>query len=263
MAEEIPPRARPLPTRDELSPWMTRYVLDRDHADEIRVRDESAWEFRVLGGVLERVRRAARAYLVLDRRGFAAEGRFIVRSAIEHAVTAQWAYLTPDGIDRLHVKMVQARLDYAEQNRDSADPQWAGIIANIKAQFPRTRHGARKPGAPKFSGKEGILAMMDTTGYLQRAYAVLSRVGHVSDQAVSDYFVTEPDGTIAVTGAPSEDFDLEVFHTIATCSALAAWVRARLEGDEQGIELASSQRLLYRLDTHLDSALRRFPEEEN
>lgn len=254
---------RPLPSRHEVLPWVTRYVLDRDHADEIRVRDENAWDFRVLGGVLERVRRAAHAYLVLDRRGFAVEGRFMVRSAIEHAVTAQWAYLTPDGIDRLQVKMVQARLDYAKRNRDPADREWAGVIANIEAQFPTTEHGARKPGTPKFSGREGMLALMDTTGYLQRAYAVLSRVGHVSDQAVSDYFVTEPDGTIAVASAPSEDFDLEVFHTIATCCALAAWVRARLEGDEQGIELASSQRLLYRLDTHLDTALRRFPDEEN
>ncbi|MFJ2980599.1 DUF5677 domain-containing protein [Curtobacterium sp. NPDC087082] len=227
------------------------------------MHDENAWDFRVLGGVLERVRRAAYAYLVLDRRGFAVEGRFMVRSAIEHAVTAQWAYLTPDGIDRLQVKMVRARLDYAKQNRDHADREWARVIANIEAQFPTTKNGTRKPGTPKFSGKEGMLALMDTTGYLQRAYSVLSRVGHVSDQAVTDYFVTEPDGTIAVTSAPSEDFDLEVFHTIATCCALAAWIRARLEGDEQGIELASSQRLLYRLDTHLDPALRRFPDEEN
>jgi hypothetical protein len=251
-----------LPGRDELLPWVTRYVLDRDHADEIRVRDESTWDFRVLGGVLERVRRAAHAYLVLDQRGFGVEGRFMVRSAIEHAVTAQWAYLTPDGIDRLEVKMVQARLDYAKQNRDANDPEWAEVIANIEARFPKTNGGVRKPGAPKFTGAGHILSTMDATGYLQRAYAVLSRVGHVSDQAVSDYFVTEPDGTVAVTSAPAEDYDLEVFHTMATCCALAAWVRARLEGDEQGIELASSQGLLYRLDTHLDPTQRRFSDEE-
>jgi hypothetical protein len=259
----VPRRPWALPGRDELLPWVMKYVLDRDNEDEIRVRDETAWDFRVLGGVLERVRRAAHAYLVLDQRGFAVEGRFMVRSAIEHAVTAQWAYLTPDGIDRLQVKMVQARLDYAQQSRDLADPEWAGVIANIEAQFPRTNLGARRPGTPKFSGNGNMLATMDTTGYFQRAYAVLSRVGHVSDQAVSDYFVTEPDGTVAVSSAPSEDFDLDVFHTIATCCTLAAWVRARLEGDERGIELASSQRLLYRLDSHLDPSLRRFPEEEN
>ncbi|MCJ0700236.1 hypothetical protein FRIG_03655 [Frigoribacterium faeni] len=241
---------------------MTRYVLDRDHADKIRVRDESAWDFRVLGGVLERVRRAAHAYLVLDQRGFAVEGRFMVRSAIEHAVTAQWAYLTPDGIDRLEVKMIQARLDYAKHSRNLNDPEWAEVIAGIEKQFPRTRSGIRKPGTPKFTGAGQMLATMDATGYLQRAYAVLSRVGHVSDQAVTDYFMTEADGTVVVTSAPAEDFDLEVFHTIATCCALAAWVRARLEGDEQSIELASSQGLLYRLDTHLDPVQRRFPNEE-
>lgn len=257
-----PPFTRALPGKKELLPWVTRYVLDRDHADEIRVRNESAWDFRVLGGLLERVRRAAHAYLVLDQRGFAVEGRFMVRSAIEHAVTAQWAYLTPDGIDRLEVKMVQARLDYAKQSRDVNDPEWAEVIAGIEAQFPTTGDGIRKPGVPKFTGAGQMLAIMDTTGYLQRAYAVLSRVGHVSDQAVSDYFVTEPDGTVVVTSAPAEDFDLEVFHTLATCCALAAWVRARLEGDEKGMELASTQGLLYRLDTHLAPTQRRFPDEE-
>lgn len=40
----------------------------------------------------------------------------------------------------------------------------------------------------KFTGAEGILAQLDKTGYLMRAFVVLSRVNHVTDEAVTDYF---------------------------------------------------------------------------
>ncbi|WP_202567675.1 hypothetical protein [Agreia sp. COWG] len=160
---------------------MTRYVLDRDHADEIRVRDESAWDFRVLGGVLERVRRAAHAYLVLDQRGFAVEGRFLVRSAIEHAVTAQWAYLTPDGIDRLEVKMVQARLDYAKQSRDVNDPEWADVIAGIEAQFPTTGGGIRNQARRNSLARARCSQRWTRRG----TFNVLTRCSHVSDMSAT------------------------------------------------------------------------------
>jgi len=58
----------------------------RDHADGVRVMQEYAWASQVLGGLLERVRRMTRVYLFLGQRGYAAEGRFLVGSALEHAV---------------------------------------------------------------------------------------------------------------------------------------------------------------------------------
>ena len=85
-----------MPSREQLLPWMLRFVQDQQHAAGIQVLDESAWDFRVLGGLIERVRRAALAYLLLEKRGYRTEGRALVRSALEHAVTAQWEYLTHD-----------------------------------------------------------------------------------------------------------------------------------------------------------------------
>lgn len=238
---------------------MIRYVQDRDHADGIEVLPENGWDFQVLGGILERVRRAARAYLLLEKRGYAVEGRLLVRSAIEHAVTAQWAYLTPDGIDRLQVMLMLARRTYARTSRDADDPEWVEVLAEIERQIPKQPDGSLKRGMPKFSGRESVLSTMDVTGYLQRGYAVLSRAGHVTDQAVTDYFAMEEDGTVAIADRPAEDHSLPVFHTLATCCALSAWVLARLEGDARGIEIASSQGLLFRLDTHLPANERRFP----
>lgn len=250
-----------LPNREALLPWVIRYVQDRDHANSIQVLPESAWDFQVLGGILERVRRAARAYLVLEKRGYGVEGRFLVRSAIEHAVTAQWAYLTPDGIDRLQVMMMLARRSFANTARDRDDPKWVEAITEIERQIPRNPDGSQKRGMPKFSGSGSVLATMDATGYLRRGYAVLSRAGHVTDQAVTDYFTMEEDGSMAIADRPAEDYESPVFHTLAMCCALSAWVLARLEGDTRGMELASSQGLLHRLDTHLEPAQRRFPGE--
>lgn len=67
------------PTREDLLPWMIRFLQDKEHADGIRVLDEYGWDFRVLGGLIERVRRAARAYLILEKQGFSAEGRALGR----------------------------------------------------------------------------------------------------------------------------------------------------------------------------------------
>ncbi|WP_085369575.1 DUF5677 domain-containing protein [Leifsonia sp. NCR5] len=237
---------------------MLRFIQDREHADGIRVLDEYGWDFRILGGLIERVRRAARAYLLLEKRGFEAEARPLVRSALEHAVTAQWAFLTPDGVDRLEVRMLQARVDYAKGSRDVDDPEWDELIVRLEAQVPRSVNGSTRRGMPKFTGKDSVLKALDATGYLQRAYTILSRAGHVTDQVVTDYFV-EDDGIVAVASAPSDVHDIDVFHTLATSCCLAAWVLARLEGDAHGLELATSQGLLWRLDTHLPAEGRRFP----
>ncbi|WP_091478790.1 DUF5677 domain-containing protein [Microbacterium azadirachtae] len=248
------------PSREDLLPWMLRFLQDREHADGIRVLDEYGWDFRILGGLIERVRRVARAYLLLEKRGFSAEGRALVRSALEHAVTAQWAFLTPDGVDRLEVQLLQARVDYAKNSQDANDPKWVELIDRMKTQIPHDLNGSRRRGMPKFSGKGNVLESLDETGYLQRSYAVLSRAGHVTDQAVTDYFVEDGE-VVAVASGPSDVHDIDVFHTLATSCCLAAWVLARMEGDARGLELATAQGLLWRLDTHLPAESRRFPAE--
>ena len=237
---------------------MIHFIEDKGHADGISVLPEYAWDFRVLGGLIERVRRSARAYLLLEKGGYAAEGRALVRSALEHAVTAQWAYLTAGGVDRLEVWVHRARIDYAQRSRDEDDPEWDSLIEELKSKIPRDSRGMPRRSMPKITGKASILESLDDTGYLRRAYAVLSRAGHVTDQAVTDYFVDDA-GTVAVASGPSDEHDIDVFHTLATCCCLAAWVLARLEGDDEALRFAMRQRLLWRLDLHLPAEKRRFP----
>jgi hypothetical protein len=251
-----------LPGRSELLPWMIRFIDDREHANGISVLPEYAWDFRVLGGLVERVRRAARAYLLLEKAGHAAEGRALVRSALEHAVTAQWAYLTAHGVDRLEVWVHRARVDYARRSRDKEDPEWDSLIADLENKIPRDTSGEPRRSMPRLTGNPSILASLDDTGYFRRAYAVLSRAGHVTDQAVTDYFLDDA-GTVAVASGPSDEHDIDVFYTLATCCCLAAWVLARLEGDDEAQRLAMRQGLLWRLDFHLPDAERRFPSEHD
>lgn len=250
------------PPRHLTAPWVLRFIQDRHHRDGIHLEADSAWEFRVLGGLVERVRRAAKAYLLLEKNGFAAEGRVIVRSALEHAVTAQWAYLTVGGIDRLEVSLLSKRHEYASSTRPG-DEDWDDLLADLDRRIPRHRDDPKRRASalPKFTGADGILSDLDKTGYLKKAFVVLSRVNHVSDEAVTDYFVEVDDQTF-VADSPASLFDDDVFHTLATACCLAAWLMARLEKNEHEIRAARSQHLLWRLDTHLPVERRRFPTEQ-
>ncbi|MDF2558990.1 MAG: hypothetical protein K0R99_436 [Microbacterium sp.] len=250
-----------LPPRHLTAPWVLRFVQDRHHRDGIHLDADSAWEFRVLGGLVERVRRAAKAYLLLESKGFAAEGRVIVRSALEHAVTAQWAYLTLGGIDRLEVSLLSKRHEYARSARPG-DEDWDHLLDDLEQRIPRHPDDPMRRAAalPKFTGEGGVLSDLDTTGYLKRAFVVLSRVNHVSDEAVTDYFVEIEDQTY-VADSPASLFDDDVFHTLATACCLASWLMARLEKNEHEIRAARSQHLLWRLDTNLSPQRRRFPAE--
>lgn len=250
-----------LPPREITAPWVLRFIQDNHHRDGVHLDPDSAWEFRVLGGLVERVRRAAKSYLLLEKNGFAAEGRVIVRSALEHAVTAQWAYLIDGGISRLEVSLLSKRHEYAKSSVP-ADPEWDDLLDDLEGRIPRHEDDPRRraAGLPKFTGADGILAQLDKTGYLMRAYVALSRVNHVTDEAVTDYFL-DVDGTTHIANAPESRFGDDVFHTLATACCLASWLVARLERNEREIRAARSQHLLWRLDTHLAPERRRFPSE--
>lgn len=250
-----------LPPRQITAPWVLRFVQDRHHRDGIHLDADSAWEFRVLGGLVERVRRAAKSYLLLEKHGYAAEGRVLVRSALEHAGTAQWAYLVVGGISRLEVSLLAKRHEYASSNRPG-DEDWDDLLNDLEARIPRHEvDPARRAAAlTKFTGTGGILADLDKTGYFKKAFVVLSRVNHVSDEAVTDYFVDVDDQTF-VADSPESRFEDAVFHTLATACCLASWLMARLERNEREVRAARSQHLLWRLDTHLPSERRRFSAE--
>src|SRR6187431_990101 len=98
------PNARDrLPSSDDLLAFILRYIQVPSRKPKYAIESARQDEFLFLFGLTHRVRRLAQGYLRLRKGDFEVEGQILVRSALEHAVTAQWAYLTIGGLDRLKV----------------------------------------------------------------------------------------------------------------------------------------------------------------
>jgi hypothetical protein len=70
--------------------FVLRFVQRHNGGQRVKVPEENHRDFLELFGLIQRVGRLARGYLALRHQGFTAEGTILVRSALEHAVTAQW-----------------------------------------------------------------------------------------------------------------------------------------------------------------------------
>lgn len=250
-----------LPPRDDLMASILRFVQDAKHRQQVTVPVENRDDFVVLGPLVHRVRRYARAFLRISRAGHEVEGRVLVRSALEHAVTAQWAYLTPGGTARLTRSQAIAQAEVAElMTTYSANPEWPKFASQFRESVP--------PGKalPKFSGAQGIMAELDSVKFLAVTYKLMSSTGHVSHETALDYFI-DVDGDLHIQDDPESTFTDETLYALAGFCLLASWLLARLEGDAAEIRVAQEAgarlHLPWRLDTHLPPARRRFPLDDN
>lgn len=250
-----------LPSDEDMRVFLLRFIQDTKHRDMVTVPNVNEREFLVLFGLTQRVRRLTQAYLRLERAGFVSEASLLVRAALEHSVTAQWAYLTPGGVDRLHVSLARAQADLARGMVGySKDPEWVALERNLRSSIP---HG---PGLPKFTGSEGIMAELDSIRFLSASYRVLSQVGHVTHQAALD-FVVEEQGVVQLRTNPQVHEHEQLLYALSGFCMLVAWVHARLEADDGEVrrlqEISVRLHVPWRLDTHLPPDRRRFPDEEN
>ena len=217
-------------------------------------------EFLLLFALVQRVRRLTQAFLRLQRSGFVSEASLLVRAALEHAVTAQWAYLTPGGVTRLHVSCARAQAAVAAgMTSYSKDPGWIDLEARLRADVPAG------PGLPKFTGREGIMAELDSIHFLSASYRVLSQVGHVTHQAALDFLVEE-EGEVHLRAEPEVLEQEQLRYALSGFCMLVAWIQARLEEDNDEVarlkEIAVRLHVPWRLDTHLPPIRRRFSGEE-
>lgn len=241
-----------------LAGFIVRYIQNSQVGETLNIPSESYADFTTLFGLLQRVRRLAHAYMRLRNDGFGSEGEVLIRAALEHAVTAQWAYLTPGGVKRLDVTLTAKQKEFAE------------VMAST-SENPDMRAWAEQRPAPdgkqlpKFTG-DGIMADLDDIQFLKATYKVLSQVGHVSHEAWLDAFVNI-DGQLHIRDQPVPSMEHEMLYSLAGFCLLSAWIMARIQGDEQEIrrlqERGVQLHLPWRLDTHMPPERRRFPDEEN
>jgi len=249
-----------LPGEDEMRAFLLRFIQGAQRTEPVAVPPANRLDFVVLFGLIQRVRRLAQAYLQLERSGHVSEGTLLVRSALEHAATAQWAYLTPGGIGRLQVKLAQAQADLANHVSDSSSEgvEWAKTAQRATVAIPLG------PGLPPVSGKDGILKELDEDSFLVVSYRVLSQVGHVTHRAPLD-FITNVNGELQLRFEPEMREQQHILYALTGFCMLSAWLLARLEHDDRELralrELGARLRVPWRLDTHLPRERRRFPDE--
>lgn len=250
-----------LPSDTDMRAFLLRFIQDANHREMVTVPTANEREFLVLFGLTQRVRRLAQGYLRLERVGFVSEARLLVRAALEHSVTAQWAYLTPGGVDRLHVTLARAQADLAGSMIGySKDPEWVALKNGLRGAVPPG------PGLPKFTGPTGIMSELDSIRFLSTSYRVLSQVGHVTHQAALD-FVVEEQGVVQLRTNPEVREHEEILYALSGFCMLVAWVHARLEADDAEVrrlqEISVQLHVPWRLDTHMPPHRRRFPDEDN
>jgi len=240
--------------------FILRFIQDVRHREQVILPAENGEEFLLLYGLIQRVRRLAQAYLCLVKSGFANEGTVLIRSALEHSVTAQWAYLIPGGIDRLRVSLARAEADLARGMVGySSDPEWIAQEKELRDAIPAGR------GLPNFTRQGGIIAELDPVSFLAVSYQIFSQVGHVTHRAPVD-FIMEDAGGVRLRTTAEPEMGSEMLYALSGFCMLVAWLHARLEADDLEIlrlkQISITLHVPWRLDTHLPDVRRRFPDED-
>ena len=246
-----------LPPVDQLRTFILRCIQSPAKRENYQLPPGRRSEFLLLIGMCLRVRRLAQAYNRLERGGFAVEGQVLVRSALEHAVTAQYAHLVVGGMDRLAVSGTRDQHELAKFLADhSSDP----TVPDLVEQFAAARLDGR--GLPKFSGKDSIVSALDNNGFLTTTYKVLSLVAHPSHQTTFDALDVDDDD-VSVRLEPTDHYAHQMFYSLAAACMLAAWLIAHLTDESAEMatlrDLANELHMPWRLDGGLSDDRRRFP----
>ncbi len=237
----------PLPTQDQMLGFIIRFVQQGTHDASFEVLRRYQDDFVVLFGIMQRVRRFAKAYLKLAKEGYATEARLFVRGALEHAVTAQWVFYTVGGVDRLRVS---AARDQFNLGRDTGGAQER--LDELEAAVPIGK------GMPEWAA---IMREMDENRFIHQTYRVMSQIVHVTHSSIVDGLDIDEHGSISVRMEPEPALEIEVLYALTACCVLVAWLFAVMSGDaqeqrrvqERGVAL----HMPWRLDHHLAEERRR------
>lgn len=214
------------PTEDQFRAWIARSWVLLLEGETFVVSAEKADQFGLLWGPCAQAIRYATAWAALSATSHAHESDVLARSALEHALTAQWCYFTDDGIDRLRVKVQQEHHRYFTNMAD-----WqhlAEIKATLARQTPPTAKG--EDSLPNFIKK--IVPMLDADNFLEASYRALSRTVHVNDSTVLSFLFQDGD-TIGITPTPAVTNQYSAAFVAATSAMLAlALIADHLENDD-------------------------------
>ncbi len=184
-----------------------------DSSDEVKVQ--------VLYGLCQQALNHARAALAVLDAGLPVEAGVNIRAALEHAVTAQWVFLTPDGVMRLieGAKTAYSFYDSA-QMRVPLPPNLLDQIADWKALRPLPifsvrcddLDGTHDPETPK-------------SGTLRFEYVRLSQATHVTSRTIAEYLSIDPlSGEVLLRQESPDRFPAANMLSLGMATAMACWV---------------------------------------
>lgn len=184
----------------------------------------------------------------------------LVRAAVEHAVTAQWAYLTRGGMEALRNSSDKAQVDVLRAMYEgTSDPEVGRRYEEANAALPSG------PFVPSISRDGGLLDRLEAP-FLKLSYRVLSQRVHVTSKTMTDAFEVSRDGeSLEIVDDPQGENQYEALTCLAASALQVSWILARLLGDEDETArlqaFGSSFDLPHRLDLNLPLEDRRFPSE--
>lgn len=204
----------------------------------VEVKAENGRRFKMLFGICAQIIRYARGWKLLSESGLPIEARLLVRSALEYAATAQYAYLRADGLDRLFkaAQLNQADL-FVRLHKFTGLDEYQRMAADV--EVPTIGKG--------LPPVDQIFTTLDPEDVIFRqAYAVLSQATHVTPTSMSQHFVvtSEDRQTWELNHHSDVDrFRSQTTYTLALAVMSATWIMAHVRDDAE---------MLSRLDSASD-----------
>jgi hypothetical protein len=207
------------PSEEHLRGWIARSWALLEAGETLTVPAEKAAQFELLWGPCAQAVRYATAWATLSSTDHAHESDVLARSALEHAMTAQWCYFADDGVQRLRVKVEQ---EYHRYYGEMAE--WQNM-AEVQAALARRSPPPpkRTKSLPNFTGT--IVPMLDADNFLRASYRALSRSVHVNDSTVLGFLFQDGNST-GITPTPAVTNRYPAAFVAATSAMLALSVIA-------------------------------------
>ncbi|QNE37938.1 hypothetical protein [Leifsonia shinshuensis] len=222
------------PTEDDWIAWI-REASELIEREDFVVKASDEVVFKQLWGICVQAIRHARAYVLLVDADFEREAMVLARAALEHAVTAQWAFHRHDGLSKLRVSMVRGEKENIEMVGEWFSD--AGLLATAAAiSVPQGR------GLPSFTD---MMRDLDEERFLENSYGSLSLAVHVRASTQTSYFAGSADDLV-LRHVPAHALRGPATNMAAMAAMLAVAVIMELVDDQEALSRINeeSERLI-------------------
>jgi len=203
-----------MPEPRDLVAWLHRAARLLPDGDLI-LREEDRAPFLTLFGACAQTLRYGEVYANLWEAGDSREAIPIARAALEHAVTAQWAFHTEGGVDRFQAAARKSARSFYLSMADYLGNTDLRETAVIELEESRA-------GLPKWTD-----IMRDVGEFVASSYRQMSQVTHVTGSTVAA-FVENRGDRYEFHGSPDDPHANVNLYVTANAVMLAAWVIGQL-----------------------------------